>query len=551
MSTLTAEYQKTSFRKPDRLYTGLDAAVNSAIGVYHRRAARFRQMKEEAEQADRMAPEFLELTDRQLQERLLSFREVFRRGGRRVDSVLLPALAAIREASDRTIGLRPFLVQILGALAMYRGCLAEMATGEGKTLTAGLTGVLWGWSRHPCHVVTVNDYLVERDARWLSPLYHFCGVRVGYILAPMAPEERAKNYQCDITYTSSKEVTADFLRDCLKVGEYRDPTRRLIRQWLNRRSTPGDGLVQRGLHSAIVDEADSVLIDEAVTPLIISTMRKNESLREVARMAQEIAAPLLPDIDYTVNRRYREIDLTSQGKERLEHLCAGLPGMWKGPARRVELIRQALVAREFYKEGKQYIVVDGKVVIVDEFTGRQMPQRTWRQGMHQAIEAKEGLEISDPTDTIARISFQRYYRLYHRLSGMTGTATEAAFELWQIYRLPVVAIPPNRPCIRKQAADRMFVKEADKWDAVVEDLRRLHSTGQPVLVGTRSVVASEKLAARLQDENIPYKLLNAVRHEEEAVIVAVAGEKGHVTIATNMARRGTVIKLGEEVAGIG
>jgi preprotein translocase subunit SecA len=510
------------------------------------------ELGRQATQTDAQARDWLEVTDHQLHERLMDFRERFRRGGRELEELTLPALAAIREAADRKLGLRPFLVQLTGALALHRGCLAEMATGEGKTLTAGLAAVLAAWTRRPCHVVTVNDYLVERDADWMRPLYTFCGVRAGCVTAAMGPADRRQGYEADVTYVSSKELLADFLRDRIQAGAVTNPPRRLLRELLHSRGPSVEaGLVMRGLHSAIVDEADSVLIDEAVTPLIISAPRKNPLLEGAVHLAGRIAGKLEREDDYTLNLRYREVELSPAGRARLDALCAELPGLWRGTERRDELIRQALIAREFFLRDKQYIVADGKVVIVDEFTGRQMPQRTWRQGLHQAIEAKEDLPLSDPAETIARLSFQRFFRCFRRLAGMTGTAHEAAFEFWQIYRLPVVSIPTNKPCIRRQLPDRVCLNETIKWQAVAEEVACLHATGCPVLVGTRSVEASERLAARLAGQGLECQILNAVRHKDEAAIVAMAGERGRITIATNMAGRGTDIKLGHEVARLG
>lgn len=501
-------------------------------------------------EVDALAPRFKDLTNAQLQEKLGESRERFRRGGNGVVEALGPALAAIREAADRRLGLRAFPVQLMGAISLHRGCLTEMATGEGKTLTAGLAAVLAGWTRRPCHIITVNDYLVQRDAEWLRNLYEFAGVQVGFVTGSMPPEERQKAYQCDVTYATSKEVVADFLRDRIQLGPLRDPTRRLIRRWMSG-GGGRDGLVMRGLHTAIIDEADSVLIDEAVTPLIISMLRKNEALRSVVQTAQEIVEPFEAEVDYRIDRRYREVELTDNGKEKLDELCSALPGLWRGQSRRAELIQQALVAREFYRSGKQYVIADGRVVIVDEFTGRPMPQRSWRQGMHQAIEAKEGIQVTDPTETIARLSFQRYFRLYEQLSGMTGTAREAATEFWQIYGLPVVSIPSNKPCVRRESADRIFATEEGKWEAIVEEIVRVHATGRPLLIGTRNVAASENLGARLERENLNFKLLNAVRHQEEALIIAEAGGRSRITIATNMAGRGTDIKLDRGVADLG
>ncbi len=551
MITPTHEYRRTGHRQPKRLLKGLDATVNGFLGVYHRRHHILTELRRDAERIDAQAPVFAALSEHHLRERLLEFREKFRRGGRGLNALVLPALAAIREVADREIGLRPFVVQLMGALALHRGYLAEMATGEGKTLTAGLAAVLAGWARQPCHIVTVNDYLVQRDAEWLKKLYTFCGVKPGWVTGIMPPAERRQGYACDVTYATSKEILADFLRDRIQVGTLENPTRRLIRQMFQPRAAATDGLVMRGLHTAIVDEADSVLIDEAVTPLIISTQQKNQALRDVVQMADEIVSDLTPGDDYQINLRYREVELTKSGLKKLEHRCSSLPGIWRGPERRLELVRQALSAREFFLRDRQYVIAEEKIVIVDEFTGRPMPQRTWRQGMHQAIEAKERVPVTDPTETIARLSFQRYFRLYHRLSGMTGTAREASAEFWQIYKLPVISIPTNQPCIRERWSDRIFVDDTAKWDGIVEEIQRLHATGRPILIGTRNVAASERLGERLAERNLHFRLLNAVRHQEEAAIVAEAGQPGRITIATNMAGRGTDIKLGHGVAEMG
>lgn len=544
------DYHRLDFRPPPRPLQGLDALVNGFIGSYQRRGKVLELLRNDADIVDAQAEEWKKLGDHELQVRLLEFRAAFRRGGKRSEDLLLPALGAIREAVDRKLGLRPFPVQLMGALALHRGFLAEMATGEGKTLTASLAGILAGWSGRPCHVVTVNDYLVQRDAEWLEPLYHFCGVRVGFVAFWMGQPERLKNYGCDVTYVTSKELLADFLRDRLLVGKMANPTRRLIRRMLMPQ-VGNEGLVMRGLHTAIVDEADSVLIDEAVTPLIISASHKNDSLIEAAKLAHEIVENLQPGTDYRSNARYKEIELTDGGFGKMVQRAARLPGLWQGHDRRLELVVQALVAREFFQRDKQYIVEGDKVVIVDEFTGRPMPQQTWREGMHQAIEAKEGLTISDPTETVARLSFQRFFRCFQKLAGMTGTARETAGEFWQVYGLSVISIPSNRPCIRQQWDDRIFLDEVSKWRAVVEEIVKLHATGRPVLIGTRSVFASEQLAAALAQREMDAKVLNATRLADESAVIAMAGEPGRITIATNMAGRGTDIKLGRGVAGLG
>jgi preprotein translocase subunit SecA len=550
--TPTETYRRIEFREPARLLRGLDARVNSLVGAYQRRAKILEELRRQAEAVDVLAPEWVGLHNYQLHERLMELSQQFRRGGKDVQDLVVPALAGIREATDRQLGLRPFIVQLMGALALHRGHLVEMATGEGKTLTAGLAAVLAGWTGRPCHIVTVNDYLVERDADWIRPLYTFCGVRVGCVTGTHGPAERLKGYSADVTYVTSKELLADFLRDRLRLGAMANPSRRLIRTLLRPRGMPeAEGLVMRGLHTCIVDEADSVLIDEAITPLIISAPQKNALLEGAVVVASQVAAGLEQPEHYRIDLRYRDIQLTNSGRAKLDDVCGALAGLWRGTERRDELILQALNAREFFLRDKQYIIADGKIVIVDEFTGRQMPQRTWRQGLHQAIEAKEGLPISDPAETIARLSFQRFFRCFRRLSGMTGTAHEAAAEFWQIYRLPVVSIPTNRSCLRVRLPDRVFANEAGKWLAVVDEIQRLHATGRPLLVGTRSVEASEKLGRLLAERHLDFTVLNAVRHHEEATVVALAGEPSRITVATNMAGRGTDIKLGPGVAALG
>ncbi|HEU5124904.1 MAG TPA: prepilin peptidase [Verrucomicrobiae bacterium] len=551
MLTPTQDFRRTDYRMPSRPLNGLDAWVDGFIGSYQRRSQVRDSLERDAAAINALAPQWMELSDHDLQQSLLEFRRQFHRGGKAVEKLLLPALAAIREAADRQLGMRPFPVQLMGALALHRGYLAEMATGEGKTLTAGIAAILAGWTQRPCHIITVNDYLVQRDAERLEPLYHFCGVRVGFVAAWMSESERVKNYGCNVTYVTSKELLADFLRDRLRLGKFQNPSRRLIQRMLLPQLQAQSGLVLRGLHTAIVDEADSVLIDEAVTPLILSAPHRNDSLREASEMAAELIGAFQRETDYRINIRHKEIELTEAGRGKLIAQANHLPGLWKGPDRRLELVVQALVAREFFHRDKQYIVEGDKLVIVDEFTGRPMPQRTWREGMHQAIEAKEGLPISDPTETIARLSFQRFFRCFHKLSGMTGTAREAAGEFWQVYHLPVVSIPTNRPCIREQWPDQVFADEASKWKSIQAEIERVHATNRPVLVGTRSVHASERLWRALAERGLEAKILNASRLKEEAEIIALAGEAGRIIIATNMAGRGTDIKLGHGVAKLG
>lgn len=541
----------SGYRKPKPLSKGLDSLVHGCIGSCQRRVPETNRLLREAERIAALEPVWNGLRDHDLRERLAGFRAQARREGRLDEATMRDALAAVREAARRTLGLHPYPVQLAGALALHHGRLAEMATGEGKTLTAGVAGVLRAWVKPCLHVVTVNDYLAERDADRLRPFYEFCRVTVGSVLGPMEEADRRRGYAADVTYTTSKEVLADFLRDRLRLGTLEDPARQLVRVVIRPALRGRLATVQRGLAAAIVDEADSVLIDEAVTPLILSSPRPNESLRGACAMAQELVGDWKEGTDYLVNHRYREVELSSAGSARLEAMTPSLPPIWRGRDRSRELVVQALEAREFYHRGKQYLVDDGRIVIVDEFTGRPMPQRTWREGMHQAVEAKEGLTLSDPSETSARLSFQRFFRLYHHLAGMTGTAWEAAGEFWHIYRLKVVRIPTNRPCVRRAEASRFFLTEDEKLAAVVAEIEETRRIGRPVLVGTRHVAASERLAAMLEARGLPFELLNATRLREEALIVAMAGQPGRITIATNMAGRGTDIRLGDGVAALG
>jgi preprotein translocase subunit SecA len=529
---------------------GLDAAWNAAAGLFGRLVPRQRAALRRAARIVALEPKFRDAADARLRQTAADLRERFRRG-REMPEHLDRAFALVREVAFRQVGERPFLVQVAGALALEAGGIVEMATGEGKTLAATLPATIAGWRGRGCHVVTFNDYLARRDTEWMGPIYRFCGLRVDHVEQAMPPPRRREAYHADITYTSNKEVTADFLLDRLALGRLPNLSSALLARIVEGRGSGTDRVVQRGLHYAIVDEADSNLIDEAVTPLIISGEAPNPEQVEAFRQASELAAGLESRRHYRVNPRRREIDLTAEGKRRLAELAEPLGGVWSGARRREELVNQALSAREFYQAEKQYVVDDGQVVIVDEFTGRLIPDRTWRDGLHQAVEAKETLEVNPPKDTYARVSFQRFFRSYRTLAGMTGTAREAWREFWQIYGCPVVVVPTNRPCVRAVLPDRVFATEEAKWTAVVAEIGRVHQTGRPLLVGTRSVRASEHLSRLLRAEGLDHEVLNAVRHAEEARIVAGAGGRGKITVATNMAGRGTDIRLGRGVAESG
>ncbi|MFC1534945.1 helicase-related protein [Thermodesulfobacteriota bacterium] len=551
MSLPSEDYHRTRIVMPEKLHKGLDGFVHGMVGRYQRRAGIGRTLKKEGERISEMARDLIHVSDRRMKDRLQEMKTRFRRQEKGHESLLPEALATMVEVANRTLGLRPYPVQIMGAMALHRGYLAEMATGEGKSLTACLPAVLAAWTGRPFHFVTVNDYLANRDAVEMRSFYASCGVSVGCVMGQMDPRDRRMNYEKGVVYTSLKELVADFLRDRLVLGVLHHPSRRLLRQLLQPRLRNLEGVVMRGLNTVIVDEADSVLIDEAVTPLIISRAQENKPLVEASKIAHHIAGLLRLGVDYVVDIKYREINLTKEGLRKLEEQSKLLPGIWRGAARREELVQQALTAHEFYKLDKQYVIHEDKIAIVDEFTGRLMPNRTWRHGLHQAVEAKEDLEINDPSETLARLSFQRFFRFFSKLSGMTGTAQEATAEFWHIYKLPVLTIPTNRPCIREVLPDSIFPDEIKKWEAVVQEIEKWHQTGRPVLVGTRSVKASERLAEIMAERGLKFNLLNAVRHKEEAQIVAAAGEQNRITISTNMAGRGTDIKLGRGVAQMG
>lgn len=529
---------------------GLDAYWHQGRGMLNTVALYRQRCQRSARKVMALEPEFTDVSNGELQATAAGLREIFRLG-RDQPQDLERAFALIREVAFRLIGERPYLVQVMGAFALTQGCVAEMATGEGKTLTATLPATVAGWRGAGCHIITVNDYLAQRDAEWMGHIYRFCGLRAAAVQQGMDLNARHHAYQADITYCTNKEVTADFLRDRLTLGTTKHADSVLISRVLGGAGPGASRIVQRGLNYAIVDEADSVLIDEAVTPLIISGSAPNTERVEAYGRAASLASVLLRDVDYKVDQRYQDIELTKQGRLHLAELAEPFGGVWKTSRRSREIITKALTAKEFYQKDKHYVVEDGKVVIVDDFTGRLMRDRSWRDGLHQAVEAKEGLELTPTKDTYARISFQRFFRLYHQLAGMTGTAREAAGELWQVYGLPVVTIPPNRPCQRNDLPEVILPNQQAKWQRILGEIKDLHAQGRPILVGTRSVGSSELISRLLAAENLDHQVLNAVRHREEAHIIANAGQGGKITVATNMAGRGTDIKLGPQVANLG
>ena len=483
------------------------------------------------------------LSGEALRERAARLRAPLQRAGLGDLALAGASFALVREAAARTIGQRHFDVQLLGGWAMLQGMLAEMETGEGKTLTATLAAATGALAGRAVHVVTVNDYLAERDAQWMRPVYEALGLTVGFVRQGMEPAQRRAAYACDVAYCSNKEVAFDYLRDRMVLGGRPRP----IASRIEALSGAGEDarLLLRGLQFAIVDEADSVLVDEARTPLILSAQGRHSQEEQLHRDALALAREL-GEGDYRVGED--GVEISDQGLEKLEVLSERLSGVWRGPRRREQLVRQALAALLVFQRDRHYLVRDGKVVIIDENTGRLMPDRSWEQGLHQLIEIKEGCEVTGRRETLARISYQRFFRRYVHLAGMTGTAREVAAELWAVYRLRVAAVPTHRPGLRRSLPGRIVGSSARKWQAAVARIAELHRAGRPVLVGTRSVEASETLARHLDEAGLAYRLLNARQDRDEAEIIARAGERGCITVATNMAGRGTDIRLGAGVA---
>jgi preprotein translocase subunit SecA len=463
------------------------------------------------------------------------------------DRALASAFALVREASRRTLGMRHHDVQLLAGRALLRGRLAEMSTGEGKTLAATLAAVTAAVTGAAVHVVTVNDYLAERDAEHNRRLFELLGLSVGVVLQDMEVPKRREAYACDITYVSNKELTFDYLKDCIALGEASLTQQRLRELAGGRRGEPS---ILRGLHVAIIDEADSVLIDEAGTPLIISETLPDDLDPAIYSQSIALAGSLRTGIDFVLGE-HRDIWLTPRGKQAVREASAGYGGLWQSPLWREEFIQKALSAIHGFQRDQHYILAEGKVQIVDESTGRVMPDRTWERGLHQMIESKEGCEITGQRRTLAQITYQRFFGRYLLLCGMTGTAQEVAAEVKRCYDLSITKIPTHKPSRRKRLADRICANSELRWREVARRAAEMAATGRSVLVGTRSVEASERLGALLESAGIVHAVLNARQDKTEAEAVAQAGQPGRITVATNMAGRGTDIKLAPEVEQAG
>jgi len=505
-------------------------------------------------QINAFEPAIAPLSDEALQAKTPEFKKRLADGAM-LDDLLPEAFAVVREAAKRTIGLRHFDVQMLGGIALHQGKIAEMKTGEGKTLVATLPVYLNALTGQGVHVITVNDYLAKRDQQWMAPVYKFLGMTVGFVQHDMPNDAHRDAYACDITYVTNNEIGFDYLRDNMVVRK-EDRVLRYLPEPVER-----DEIFRR-LPFAIVDEVDSILIDEARTPLIISgpAEESTEKYAIVNRLMPHLKGRVITEkeeidskysgedlgkgFDFTIDEKAHNVTLTDQGISQCEKLLGieslydDVQGEW------VHHINQALRAHHLYRRDVDYVVKEGEVIIVDEFTGRLMPGRRWSEGLHQAVEAKENIRIAEENQTLATITFQNFFRLYLKLAGMTGTAMTEAAEFWEIYKLDVLEIPTNRPNIREDYPDVIYRTEREKYNAIVQEIAELWKQGRPVLVGTRSIEKSEKLDKMLLQRGVPHKVLNAKFHEQEAQIIAQAGAKGAVTIATNMAGRGTDIVLG-------
>ena len=500
--------------------------VAKVFGTKHDREVK--KLQPLVDRINSLESEIKALPDQQLKAKTPEFKGRLERG-ESLDELLPETFAVVREVAFRVLGLRPFDVQLMGGIVLHQGKIAEMKTGEGKTLVATMPVYLNALASRGVHVVTVNDYLATRDSEWMGQVYRFLGLDVGVIVHGLEDTERKSSYRADVTYGTNNEFGFDYLRDNMKYSL--------------------EDMVQREFYYAIVDEVDSILIDEARTPLIISG--PSEDSTDLYYRVNQISPHLHKDIDFTVDEKARAVSLTEEGVAKCEKLL-GVKNLYDpAQAELLHHVQQALKAHALFKKDVDYLVKDGQVLIVDEFTGRLMPGRRYSEGLHQALEAKEGVKIESENQTLASITFQNFFRMYEKLAGMTGTADTEAAEFHKIYNLEVVVIPTHMPMIRKDYPDVVFRTESEKFEAAAREIKSLHDKGRPVLVGSSSVDNSERLSKMLKRQGVKHEVLNAKHHEREAEIVAHAGEKGRITIATNMAGRGTDIVLGEGVADMG
>lgn len=537
--------------KVDRNLSVIDKLVGFCVGSANRLVHRFsdKKLRVILPFVKKNSDKFTNLTDGEIKDEASRLRMELYSQGMTVELVG-ECFALVQEVSKRKLGMRHFDSQLMGGWVMLQGMIAEMETGEGKTLTATLTAATAALAGVPVHVISVNDYLTERDAEQMRPIYEALGLTVGCVVNSVEPGDRRSQYECDITYCTNKELTFDYLRDGMALGLCSDPLN-LQAERLYEKNTREDNFRLRGLHFAIVDEADSILIDESRTPLIISGLNSKGEEEVFFRQAYELALKLELDKDFLFDKDARMIALTEEGRENTKELSLPLGALWTGTIRREDIVTKALTGQYVFNKDEHYLVDEKKVQIIDEFTGRVMKDRSWNKGLQQLIEIKEGCDITQERETVAKISYQRFFRRYLHMAGMTGTAREVERELWTFYGMAVVNIKTNRPLERVAYSDKISRTLNEKWRTVVDTVKKLNDEGRPVLIGVRTITVSESLSELLKSRGLKHNVLNAKNDKEEADIISLAGEKGCITIATNMAGRGTDIKLLSGVSQLG
>lgn len=528
-----------------KVYEGLDVFTHNLIGYYKQRKYKYKNLKRRAENIHLKSLEYSNYDLEYLQENIKNLKPFFITNKITTD-IVDNALAIIVEVCERSLSKRPYIVQIAGALALFDKYIVEMGTGEGKTMTLCLSSILFAWQNKPTHLFTSNEYLASRDTELMRPLYENCLVSVGFVSSDMQKNEKIENYKKDVVYATSNAVLADYLRDEMAVDYKFDSQMELINS-LKIGSKKYQRTLVRGLNTAIIDEADSVLADDALTPLIISFQQEDKELEKAISTANNVATSMSKHIHYKSNKLFKTVDFLSEGEVILKNSTKLFPKKWSTKSRVEYLVRQSIMAIDFYKLNKQYIISDGKILIVDEKTGRIMNSRSWSGGLHQSIEVKEGLKFTNPTKANSKMSFQKFFRMYKVLCGMTGTVKNIEKELWQIYELNIAKIPTRVEKKIKINKDTIYKNELEKIEQIIKEIKKIQITNRPILIGTRNIIDSKIIYEKLVHEGFRnIEVLNAINTEDEVEIISKAGEIGKITIATNMAGRGTDIILSNE-----
>ena len=550
MTVTNEEYKKFTTPLEKKSHHGFDRLVHLVVGKIYKKIVLSKQLNQIAKDIFEDSYKYSKLNNNELQTVLARYKRAYTLN-KIDDKGVYESISLICEVCYRTFNYRPYCEQIMGVLCQYYGFAIQMLPGEGKTITAAISGIIAGWSGKPCHIITSNDYLASRDAKTMQPLYSSCLLSVGSVIGEMKEDQRVQSYKCDVVYATSKELLADFLRDQIsdqKINSFDN----LLFSKLFTNNKSNKVRVMNGIYTAIVDEADSVLADEALTPLVISEASENEVLKDAIHCIYKLINRFKNKKHYKVEEKFRDISLTNEGQILLDELDNEFPFIWRTHERKTFLLIQALSAKELFIKGRDYIIdEEEKIVLVDEKTGRLMPGKSLSAGLHQAIEAKENLELTSPTTTNIKMSFQRFFRLYTKLSGMSGTLQNIENELWSIYELPMIEIPKRIKNTYDFKPISIFKDIDSKMEAIVNEIIEVHSKGQPILVGTTSINESEKLSTILQSKGIVCTTLNAKHHKDEDDIVSKAGDYKSVVISTNIAGRGTDIKITQEIEKLG